>query len=62
MQKHITWYNELKEMTFNQETIDQLINQELTHKFVSVLEDAGVFKMNDNGKEAFIKFVESIGE
>ena len=62
MQKHITWYNELKEMTFNQETIDQLVNQELTHKFVRVLEDAGVFKMNEEGKEAFIKFVESVGE
>ena len=38
------------------------LKEELTHKFVNVLEDAGVFKMNEEGKEAFIKFVEMVGE
>ena len=40
----------------------KLLKEELTHKFVNVLEDAGVFKMNEEGKEAFIKFVEMVGE
>ena len=57
------WYNELKShMDFNEDTVDQLLKEELTHKFVNVLEDAGVFKMNEEGKEAFIKFVEMVGE
>ncbi len=32
----------------------------LTKRFVEVLEDAGVFKMNKEGIEAFIHFVENI--
>ena len=62
MQKHVAWYNELKSHDFNENTVDQLLKEELTHKFVNVLEDAGVFKMNEEGKEAFIKFVEMVGE
>ena len=62
MQKHVAWYNELKSHDFNEDTVDQLLKEELTHKFVNVLEDAGVFKMNEEGKEAFIKFVEMVGE
>ena len=62
MQKHVAWYNELKSHDFNEDTVDQLLKEELTHKFVNVLEDAGVFKMNEEGKEAFIKFVEIVGE
>ena len=53
---------ELKSHDFNEGTVDQLLKEELTHKFVNVLEDAGVFKMNEEGKEAFIKFVEMVGE
>jgi len=30
--------------------------------YSNILEDAGVFKMNEEGKEAFIKFVEMVGE
>lgn len=62
MQKHVAWYNELKKHNFNKDTVDQLLKEELTHKFVSVLEDAGVFKMNEEGKQEFIKFVESVGD
>lgn len=62
MQKHIPWYNELKKHDFTFDTVDQLLKEELTHKFVNVLEDAGVFKMNEVGKQEFIKFVESVGE
>lgn len=62
MKKHEAWYNELKSHDFNEDTVDQLLKEELTHKFVNVLEDAGVFKMNEEGKEAFIKFVEMVGE
>ena len=32
----------------------------LTKRFVEVLEDAGVFKMNEEGIEALIDFVENM--
>ena len=33
---------------------------EVTKKFVSVLENAGVYKMNEKGIEGFTRFVESL--
>lgn len=61
LSKHEIWYNELRDKySFNEENIDDLLNEALTIKFVEVLEDAGVFKMNDTGIKAFEKFVESM--
>lgn len=61
LNKHKDWYNELKKMyNFNIDNIDEIMENELTVKFVNVLEDAGVFKMNDEGINAFIDFVEKL--
>ena len=61
LDKHRKWYDQLNlQYDFNFENIDDILNRELTIKFVEVLEDAGVFKMNDEGKRAFIEFVKSI--
>lgn len=60
LDKHKEWYHELKQLEITQETIDELLEQALVEKFVNVLENAGVFKMNDEGIEAFVQFVESI--
>lgn len=61
LKKHEPWFHQLKnENKIEKETIDDLMKLEITKKFVSVLEDAGVFKMNETGINAFIKFVESI--
>ncbi len=61
LEKHRSWYNELKQnYDINLENVDNILKQELTKKFVEVLEDAGVFKMNDEGINAFIEFVENI--
>lgn len=62
LEKHRLWYNELKELSLNEDNIDDILNEALTKKFVNVLEDAGVFKMNDEGIDSFISFVESIGK
>lgn len=63
LKKHELWYNELKESyQLKEETIDEVLKTALTKKYVEVLEDAGVFKMNDSGIEAFISFVEIIGK
>ena len=40
--------------------IDDIIELELTKRFVEVLENAGVFKMDEQGQQAFITFIKSI--
>lgn len=63
LQKHRLWYEELKENhIMKEEDVDDLLSNALTQKFVNVLEDAGVFKMNEEGIDTFIHFVKSIGQ
>lgn len=57
LQKHQEWYQELKEKQAEYANIDDLIKDQLTIIFTHVLEDAGVFKMNEEGIQAFIEFV-----
>ena len=59
---HGTWANELvaKYNTFDKETIDAVIEKEVGLVFVQVLEHAGVYKRNQEGKQAFLKFVETV--
>ena len=60
--KHHTWYEHLlQEYTFDEGNVEEILREELTKKFVRVLEDAGVFKMNDEGIDAFVTFIESLG-
>lgn len=61
LKKHELWYNEIKDhYEITAETVDDILKTALTIKFVQVLEDAGVFKMNEEGIEAFCNFVESL--
>lgn len=63
LNKHEQWYKELqKQYTFNKENIQGIIEKELTIKFVKVLEDAGVFKMDEKGIQAFSKFIKTLEE
>ena len=38
------------------------VKKEMTKKFVSVLENAGVYKMNQKGIEGFTRFVDSLSQ
>lgn len=61
LEKHQVWYKELKDnYQINKDNVDDILAKALTIKFVEVLEDAGVFKMNAEGVEALISFVKSI--
>ncbi len=63
LNKHEQWYKELKrKYIFNKNNCKKIIEQEITIKFVKVLEDAGVFKMNDQGVEAFNRFMKTLEE
>jgi len=60
LNKHRDWYNQLLESDINEDTIDTFIENEIVKKFTQVLENAGVFKMDDLGIESFTRFVESL--
>ena len=58
LDKHTAWYETLQKQTpFTEENAEQRLRQALTDKYVQVLEDAGVFKMNQSGIQAFSEFV-----
>lgn len=63
-EKHANWatsfiknYNNISE-----DNIDEILKDEIGKVFLEVLKDAGVFKCNDTGINAFVKFVKSIIE
>ena len=53
---HIKWANELKAKYKNEimgETVQNILDKEVGFKFLRVLEDAGVFKRNEEGQGSF---------
>ena len=57
---HGPWIAELREKyeDFSEDTVNALIEEECGRVFVKVLEDAGVFKQNEEGFEGVKRFVE----
>ena len=45
---------------FTKENVDTILKSEIGKTFVRVLEDAGVYKCTPEGREAFLRFVNSI--
>lgn len=61
--KHADWADELKaQYSFNEENIDGIIKLEIGKVFSKVLEHAGVYKRNDEGREAFLRFVDAVNK
>ena len=60
---HRVWADEIKQNhpEATAENITEIVNQETGRVFARVLEDAGVYKRNKQGQEAFIRFVENVG-
>ena len=60
---HKPWATYLKGKLEKENTsIDKFINEELGNKFVKVLEDCGVFKLNTEGINGFKKFISHINK
>lgn len=59
---HQTWMQEIieKRTDLTADTFDTVIKEEIAHVFEQVLEDAGVFKRNAEGQEAFLRFISNI--
>lgn len=62
LKKHKEWFEYLQTLEFDEQSIDEFIKKEVTKKFVSVLENAGVYKMNQKGIEGFTRFVDSLSK
>jgi UDPglucose--hexose-1-phosphate uridylyltransferase len=62
--KHIDWINELTQkygITQSEESVQSLLRDEIGHKFLLVLTDAGVYKRDLTGKSSFYKFLYNLG-
>lgn len=60
--KHADWVDELKRKygSFNEMTVHNILKDEIGIVFKKVLEDAGVFKRDEQGIAAFKKFTETL--
>lgn len=59
---HLSWADELKGKYDGTSDLDAFMMQALGDKFTRVLEDAGVYKLNDTGVLGFKKFVSTFAE
>ena len=63
LQKHTHWVEKLqKQYTFTAENALDIILQETGKVFAAVLEDAGVYKNTEDGRAAFIRFVNHVNQ
>lgn len=61
IEKHADWVEEWKaHYKITAENIHSIIQDEISKVFVKVLECAGVYKRTEKGKEAFLRFIESL--
>jgi len=59
--RHAPWAEELKtRYTFTAENAEGILRQEVGVVFMKVLEHAGVFKRDEQGKAAFLRFAQSV--
>ncbi len=61
LSKHAPWVAELKaKHSFTPENTEEILLQEIGAVFTRVLEDAGVYKLTDEGRAAFRRFVTAV--
>ena len=59
--KHIPWVTGLLEKhSFNRDNVMDILKAEIGLVFAQVLEDAGVYKLDDAGREGFVHFLECV--
>jgi UDPglucose--hexose-1-phosphate uridylyltransferase len=62
---HLPWANGIKERygtEITRDSVEEILKKEVGIKFLRVLEDAGVFKRDKTGQEAFQRFILSLNE
>lgn len=56
---HADWYKTLKEKNPTAENVEQIVRDSVGDVFAHILENAGVYKRDEIGENAFLAFVES---
>ena len=63
LEKHALWTEELKnQYVFTAENAMDILLRETGKVFTAVLEDAGVYKQDETGRNGFLRFVDAVNE
>ena len=61
LEKHADWVDELRQKyTFTKENVNEILFREIGAVFVRVLEDAGVYRATEAGREGFLRFLSTL--
>ena len=62
IEKHADWVEKFlpEYEEINADNIEEILQQEIGKVFVHVLEDAGVYKCTEEGRKAFMRFIETL--
>lgn len=61
LSKHAAWVDAFRDRyTFTADNVDEILRDEIGRTFQGVLEDAGVYKCTPEGREAFLRFVNTV--
>ena len=62
IEKHADWVEKFlpEYEQINADNIEEILQQEIGKVFVHVLEDAGVYKCTEEGREAFMRFIQTL--
>ena len=61
-EKHADWVETFKgKYTFTADNALEILHEEIGRTFSEILEDAGVYKRNTDGKAAFLRFLAFVG-
>ena len=61
LEKHAEWFSKFKDnYTFTKDNTEDILKAEIGKTFVRVLEDAGVYKTDENGRAAFLRFIDFV--
>lgn len=59
--KHADWVDSFRsEYTMTEENVEEILQKEIGVVFMKVLEHAGVYKNDQAGQQAFMRFIESL--
>ncbi len=59
--KHKEWFSRFRDAySFTEENTEEILKSEIGRTFVRVLEDAGVYKVTEDGRRAFLRFVDYV--
>ena len=61
IEKHAEWFDKFKDnYTITEANAEDVLKAEIGKTFVRVLEDAGVYKVTEEGRASFLKFIDFV--